>query len=189
MAYLSRHSDFHLCIFHISKQVFKRSTGILLNMDSLIMTKCCKIALNKNMKNEIRNFICFTIISYLPRFKVLGIALDLSFSIFFVMSIDAGLLALDGRNTLSASESASPSLPELTFSGPDVSVNILIYKYKYLFYYECIVTFFNNRNDDKSINSLIHLRNRVHLSFPYFVRQQLHHCKIKLFCVFIYTIL
>lgn len=32
-----------------------------------------------------------------------------------------GLLALDGKNTLSTSESASPSLPEVTFSGPDVS--------------------------------------------------------------------
>lgn len=34
---------------------------------------------------------------------------------------DAGLFALEGRNTLSASESASASLPELIFSGPDVS--------------------------------------------------------------------
>lgn len=32
-----------------------------------------------------------------------------------------GRFARVGRNTLSASESASPSLPELIFSGPDVS--------------------------------------------------------------------
>lgn len=59
--------------------------------------------------------------NYLPRFSVFGTALGLSGTEFFSLSFDDGLRARDGRKTLSASESASPSLPEVTFSGPEVS--------------------------------------------------------------------
>lgn len=63
--------------------------------------------------------------NYLPRFNVLGTVLVLplkgSFCAFFG---DPGSFALDGRKTLSASESTSASLPELMFSGPDVSGEI-----------------------------------------------------------------
>lgn len=67
---------------------------------------------------------------YLPRFRVLGIALVFSMAnSVSVLEGEAGLLAREGRKTLSASESASPSLPDVTFSGPDVSVRIVVYMF------------------------------------------------------------
>lgn len=60
------------------------------------------------------------LVSHLPRFKVLGTDLVFSICSVSVPGGEAGLFARVGRNTLSASESASPSLDD-TFSGPEVS--------------------------------------------------------------------